>query len=125
MKHRAANSKIRVFVVDDHPIVRRGFQLLLTLEPDLIVCGEADRGSVALDRILALKPDVVIVDLALKGSSGLELIKQMRAQHLESKVLVFTMQNEAIHAERTLRAGADGYVTKEEGAEKPSPPSVC
>ncbi len=118
MKHRAANSKIRVFVVDDHPIVRRGFQLLLTLEPDLTVCGEADRGSVALDRILALKPDVVIVDLALKGSSGLELIKQMRAQHLESKVLVFTMQNEAIHAERALRAGADGYITKEEGAEK-------
>jgi DNA-binding NarL/FixJ family response regulator len=118
MKHRAANSKIRVFVVDDHPIVRRGFQLLLTLEPDLTVCGEADRGGAALEKILTIKPDVVIVDLALKGSSGLELIKQMRAQDLKSKVLVFTMQDEAIHAERALRAGADGYITKEEGAEK-------
>jgi DNA-binding NarL/FixJ family response regulator len=118
MKRRVANSKIRVFVVDDHPIVRRGFQLLLTLEPDLIVCGEADRGGVALEKILALKPDVVVVDLSLKGSSGLELIKQLRAQGLPLKVLVFTMQDEAIHAERALRAGADGYITKEEGAEK-------
>jgi DNA-binding NarL/FixJ family response regulator len=118
MKRSAASSKVRVFVVDDHPIVRRGFQLLLSLEPDLMVCGEADRGSAALEKILALKPDVVVVDLSLRGGSGLELIKQLRAQDLKSKVLVFTMRDEAIHAERALRAGADGYITKEEGADK-------
>jgi DNA-binding NarL/FixJ family response regulator len=104
--------------VDDHPIVRRGFQLLLSLEPDLMVCGEADNGPAALQNILALKPDVAIVDLSLKGSSGLELIKQLRAQSLKLKLLVFTMRDEGIYAERALRAGADGYITKEEGTEK-------
>ena len=117
-KRTAANSKVRVFLVDDHPIVRRGFQLLLGMEPDLMVCGEADSGPAALQKILALKPDVAIVDLSLKASSGLELIKQLRAQALKLKLLVFTMRDEGIYAERALRAGADGYITKEEGTEK-------
>src|SRR5512141_530369 len=117
-KSKRPGSKVRVFLVDDHPIVRRGFQLLLGLEPDLMVCGEADNSAVALQKILALKPDVVIVDLSLKGSSGLELIKQVRAQGLKPKVLVFTMRDEGIYAERALRSGADGYITKEEGTEK-------
>jgi DNA-binding NarL/FixJ family response regulator len=115
---RPPNTKTRVFLVDDHPIVRRGFQLLLSMEPDLKVCGEADNTAVALQKILELKPDVVIVDLALKGSNGLELIKQLRAQSLKLKVLVFTMRDEGIYAERALRSGADGYITKEEGTEK-------
>jgi len=92
--------------------------LLLNLEPDLAVCGEADNGPAALQKILALKPDVAILDLSLKGSSGLELIKQLRSQSLNVKLLVFTMRDEGIYAERALRAGADGYITKEEGAEK-------
>ncbi len=117
-KLTVASSKIRVFLVDDHPIVRRGFQLLLGVERDLMVCGEADTAPVALQKILALKPDVAIVDLALKGGSGLELIKQLRAQGLQLKLLVFSMRNEGIYAERALRAGADGYITKEEGTEK-------
>ena len=117
-KRPAASSKTRVFLVDDHPIVRRGFQLLLSMEPDLMVCGEADSGPAALEKILALKPDVAIVDLSLKGGSGLELIKQLRAQALKLKVLVFSMRDEGIFAERALRAGADGYITKEEGTEK-------
>jgi DNA-binding NarL/FixJ family response regulator len=117
-KRTAPRSKFRVFLVDDHPIVRRGFQLLLSMESDLMVCGEADSGPAALQKILALKPDVVIVDLSLKGSSGLELIKQLRAQALKVKLLVFTMRDEGIYAERALRAGADGYITKEEGTEK-------
>ncbi len=117
-KRTVASSKIRVFLVDDHPIVRRGFQLLLGIERDLMVCGEADSGPAALEKILALKPDVAIVDLALKGGSGLELIKQLRAQGLKLKVLVFSMRNEGIYAERALRAGADGYIAKEEGTEK-------
>jgi DNA-binding NarL/FixJ family response regulator len=117
-KRTVARSKFRVFLVDDHPIVRRGFQLLLSLEPDLMVCGEADNGPAALQKILALKPDVAIVDLSLKGSNGLELIKQLRAQSLKLKLLVFSMRDEGIYAERALRAGADGYITKEEGTEK-------
>ena len=117
-KRTPPRSKFRVFLVDDHPIVRRGFQLLLSMEPDLMVCGEADNGPSALQKILALKPDVVIVDLSLKSSSGLELIKQLRAQELKAKLLVFTMRGEGIYAERALRAGADGYITKEEGTEK-------
>jgi len=117
-KRTVARSRFRVFIVDDHPIVRRGFQLLLAMEPDLMVCGEADNGPAALQKILALKPDVAIVDLSLKGSSGLELIKQLRAQSLKLKLLVFTMRDEGIYAERALRAGADGYITKEEGTEK-------
>jgi len=117
-KRAAASAKIRVFLVDDHPIVRRGFQLLLNLEPDFTVCGEADRGPGALQQILTLEPDVAIVDLSLKGSSGLELIKQVRAQGLKLKLLVFTMRDESLYAERALRAGADGYITKEEGTEK-------
>ena len=118
VKRSAASNKVRVFLVDDHPIVRRGFQLLLGMERDLMVCGEADSGPAALQKILALKPDVAIVDLSLKASSGLELIKLLRAQGLKLKVLVFTMRDEGIYAERALRAGAEGYITKEEGTEK-------
>jgi len=118
LKRSAASAKVRVFLVDDHPIVRRGFQLLLAMETDLMVCGEADGAPAALQKILALKPDVVIVDLALKAGTGLELVKQLRAQALKVKLLVFTMRDEGIYAERALRAGADGYITKEEGAEK-------
>jgi len=110
--------KIRVFLVDDHPIVRRGFQMLFSRQPDLLACGEADNGPAALEKILALKPHVAIVDLVLKVGNGLDLIKQLRAQRLNIKLLVFTMRNDALHAERALRAGADGYITKEEGPEK-------
>ena len=117
-KRTSVNAKVRVFLVDDHPIVCRGFQLLLGMEPDLIVCGEADSGPAALQQILALKPDVTVVDLALKGGSGLELIKQLRAQALKTKLLVFSMRDEGIYAERALRAGADGYITKDEGTER-------
>jgi len=115
---RPKTSKVRVFLVDDHPIVRRGFQLLLSVEPDLMVCGEADSGPAALSKILALKPDVAIVDLSLKTSSGLDLIRQLHAQCPKVKMLVFTMRGEAIFAERALRAGAHGYITKDEGTEK-------
>jgi DNA-binding NarL/FixJ family response regulator len=118
VKRTNASTKVRVFLVDDHPIVRRGFQLLLGMERDFMVCGEADSGPAALQKILVLKPDVAIVDLSLKASSGLELIKQLRAQDLTVKLLVFTMRDEGIYAERALRAGADGYITKEEGTEK-------
>lgn len=117
-RQRPVTGKIRVFLVDDHPIVRRGFQMLFSRQPDLLACGEADNGPAALEKILALKPHVAIVDLVLKVGNGLDLIKQLRAQRLNIKLLVFTMRNDALHAERALRAGADGYITKEEGPEK-------
>ena len=112
------SGKIRVFLVDDHPIIRRGFQLMISLERDMMVCGEADSAPVALEKIIALKPDVAIVDLGLKASSGLELIKQLHNHCPKLKILVFTMLKESIYAERALRAGAFGYVVKEEGTEK-------
>ncbi len=118
MNAKANRSKLRVFLVDDHPIVRRGFQLLLSMEPDMMVCGEAESGPGALEKILALKPDVAVVDLSLKSGSGLELIKQLRAQSASLKILVFTMHAETVYEERALRSGANGYITKEHGTEK-------
>ncbi len=114
----ASSPRIRVFVVDDHPIVRRGFQLLFGVERDFVVCGEADSGPVALEKILALKPDVAIIDLSLKLSSGMELVKQLRSLLPQLKMLVFTMRSEAIYAERAIKAGANGFLTKDEGTEK-------
>ena len=114
----AVPGKYRVFLVDDHPIVRRGFQLLISLENDLMVCGEADSGPAGLEKILQTRPDVAIVDLTLKTSSGLELIKQLHIHCPKLKVLVFSMRDEGVYAERALRAGAHGYITKEEGTEK-------
>jgi DNA-binding NarL/FixJ family response regulator len=118
MTQPAKKPRVRVFLVDDHPIVRRGFQMLIGLEPDLAVCGEADSAPVALQKLIALKPDVAIVDLSLRSSSGLELIKQLHKQLPRLKILAFTMWAEGFYAERALRAGASGYITKEEGTEK-------
>ncbi len=91
---------------------------MLSMEPDFAVCGDADCGAVALDKIVSVKPDVAIIDLSLKSSSGLELIKQLRAQLPELRILVFTMHGEVLYEERALRAGANGYVTKEQGTDK-------
>lgn len=117
-KTATAPHKTKVFLVDDHPIVRRGFQLMLSLERDMAVCGEAASGPEAFQNILETKPDAVIVDLTLKDSSGLELIKQLRSQCPKLKLLVFSMHDELYYAERVLRSGAHGYITKEEGTEK-------
>lgn len=110
--------KTRVFLVDDHPIVRRGLQLILSLEPDLVVCGEADSGPAAFRKIVEIQPEVAIIDLTLRESSGLELLKQLRSQCPKLKILVFSMHDELYYAERVLRSGAHGYLTKEEGTEK-------
>jgi DNA-binding NarL/FixJ family response regulator len=118
MKQGQTGVNAKIFLVDDHPIVRRGFQLLLGLEPDLTVCGEADNGRAALQQIQKLQPDLAVVDLALKDSSGFDLIKQLRALCPKVKILVFTMHEEPLYAERVLRSGAHGYITKEQGTEK-------
>jgi DNA-binding NarL/FixJ family response regulator len=116
--NKLSSPRVRIFLVDDHPIVRRGFQLMINLERDLLVCGEADSGPVALEKIATLLPDVAVVDLTLKSSSGLDLIKQLRIQHPKLKILVFSMHDETFYAERVLRSGAHGYLTKEEGTDK-------
>jgi DNA-binding NarL/FixJ family response regulator len=110
--------KKRIFLVDDHPVVRRGLQFMLNVEPTMTVCGEAESGPEALQKIMAQQPDAAVVDLTLKGSSGLDLIRNLRSQCPQVRLLVFSMHDELYYAERVLRMGAHGYVTKEEGTEK-------
>jgi DNA-binding NarL/FixJ family response regulator len=107
--------RTRIILVDDHPVVRAGIRSVVEQEADLEVCGEAESASQALQVILETKPDVAIVDLSLKESSGLELIKDIRLRHPSLLVLVLSMRDESFYAERVLRAGARGYVVKDEG----------
>jgi DNA-binding NarL/FixJ family response regulator len=107
-------SRVRVFMVDDHPLVREWLGSLLRLQPDLEVCGEAGDPAVALAAMLASPPDVAIVDLSLKRGSGLELIKSLREQLPAVQPLVLSMHEEISDVERALRAGARGYVMKRE-----------
>ena len=109
-----APKKNRVLVVDDHPIVRQGMALLINREPDLEVCGEAAEASAALEAIEQLRPDVVIVDLSLNGPDGMDLIKAIRVRSTTLPVLVLSMHDELTYAERALRAGANGYIMKQE-----------
>jgi DNA-binding NarL/FixJ family response regulator len=104
----------RVLIVDDHPIVRQGLSQLIAQERDLEVCGEADDAEGAVEAVLAFSPDVAIVDVMLKGTSGIELIKELKARNQDLRILVISMHNEAFYAERALRAGAHGYIMKEE-----------
>ena len=107
-----------MLVVDDHPMTRYGIVRLIEQEPDLVVCGEAENASRALAAVKALKPQVVLADLTMPGGEGLEFIKDMRSLHPEVAVLVVSMHDEALYAERALRAGARGYIMKNEGGEK-------
>ncbi len=104
--------KKRLYLVDDHPVTREGFASLINFQPDLQVCGHAGTHAKALTAIDALKPDLVVSDISLAESSGLELIKQLRSSHPALPVLVLSAQDEALYAERALRAGARGYVMK-------------
>ena len=104
----------RVFLVDDHPLVREWLTTLINQQPDMMVCGEADDSPQALQAIGAAAPEVVLVDLALRTSSGLELIKDLRLRHPGLAVLVLSMHEEPHYVERALRAGARGYVMKRE-----------
>src|SRR2546421_3414803 len=105
--------KRKVFLVDDHPILREGFAQLINMERDLQVCGQADNGAQALTEIPGRKPDLVIVDINLKGANGIELVKQIKALYPEVPVLVLSVHDEGLYAERSLRAGAKGYVMKQ------------
>ena len=102
----------RIFLVDDHPLVREWLSNLLNQQEDLSVCGEAESAPVALSEIERLRPDVVIVDITLANGSGLELVKDIRQVSPQSLSLVLSMHDEMTYAERALRAGAKGYVSK-------------
>ena len=114
----AASRKSKVFVVDDHPIIRQGLGLLINREPDMIVCGAAEETQSALRAIPTVQPDVLIVDISLSGPDGLELVKTIRTHDANLPILVLSMHDEFIYAERALRAGANGYIMKQEATEK-------
>jgi DNA-binding NarL/FixJ family response regulator len=105
-----------VLLVDDHPIVRYGFSQLLGNEPDIIVCGEAVDARAALEA-LATRPDVIILDLSLGGTDGIDLIRGLKETAPRVAVLVVSMHDEMLYAERALRAGAAGYVTKHQATD--------
>src|SRR5579859_4429256 len=110
--------KIKVFLVDDHPLVRDGVAAIINQQPDIEVCGEAETAAEALSGISATKPDVVIVDISLANGSGLDLVKDLKAGELGLRSLVLSMHDEALYAERSLHAGARGYIMKREAAKK-------
>lgn len=104
--------KSRVFLVDDHPITRQGLVALINREHNLTVCGEADSAPVAIEMIQKLMPDIALVDVTLKTTSGIELMKHLKALRPEMPVLMMSMHDESLFAERALRAGAKGYIMK-------------
>jgi len=105
---------IKVLIVDDHPLFREGLQQLVARDSDLEVCGEASTGTEAMELISEHKPDLVVVDISLGASSGIDLIKTIRSTYDDLPVLVVSMHDESLYAERSLRAGAMGYVMKHE-----------
>src|SRR5579864_7680680 len=110
--------KKRILVVDDHPIVRQGLALLIDREPDLAVCGEAEGAHSAFHAVITLKPDIVVLDISLSGPDGLDVLKEIRSKTGSLPVLILSMHDESIYADRALRAGANGYIMKQEATEK-------
>jgi DNA-binding NarL/FixJ family response regulator len=114
----ASIRKKTVFVVDDHPLLRQGLAMLINREPDLVVCGEAEEASTAMKAIASVRPDILIADISLNGPDGLDLLKNLRMLYPDLPVLILSMHDESIYAERALRARANGYIMKQEATEK-------
>jgi len=110
--------KTRVMIVDDHPIVREGYSHLIERQDDLQVCAEADCKVEAIKKIMDDPPDLIIVDISLKDGSGLELMKDIKSQFKKIKMLAVSMHDEKLFAERSIRAGALGYVNKQQAPEQ-------
>src|SRR6478736_6730174 len=118
MTSTAETQKRRVFLVDDHPLVREWLTNLINQQPDLVVCGETESAPQALQAIARANPGVAIVDISLKDSSGIELIKNLKQCQPGVSVLGLSMHDESLYAERALRAGAKGYIMKRETTKK-------
>jgi DNA-binding NarL/FixJ family response regulator len=112
-KNSSQFGKRKILLVDDHPIVRQGLSQLINQEADLTVCGEAENASSAMEAITASRPDLVIVDISLDGPDGLDLLKTVRIRDATLPVLILSMHDEFLYAERALRAGARGYIMKQ------------
>ena len=110
--------KIKVLLVDDHPILRKGLAQMINQESDLMVCGEAEEAGKAFEAVGTLQPDVAVVDISLKTGNGIELVKNIKARYPDLAVLVLSMHDESLYAERALRAGSLGYIMKEEATEQ-------
>ena len=108
----------RILILDDHPMMREGLAQIIGNEADLSVCGEAENANEAIEKINALKPDLVLADITLPGKNGLELIKDVQTLTPGLAVLVISMHDESLYAERVLRAGGRGYIMKQEGGKK-------
>src|SRR6266498_3878730 len=117
-KSSAARNKKRILIIDDHPMMRQGLAQLIGAEADLTVCGESENAGQALDAIRAVDPDLVLADISLPDKSGLELIKDFQSVRPGLPVLVISMHDESLYAERVLRAGGRGYIMKQEGGKK-------
>lgn len=113
---RDSLARVRILVVDDHPIVRLGIRQMIAAAPHLTICGEAECAGAAI-QLAKSKPDLAIVDLSLEEGSGLELIRSLRETAPETRVLVLSMHDEALYAEHALRAGARGYIMKQEAVD--------
>ncbi len=106
--------KSRVFIVDDHPLVREGLTSLINRQDDLVVCGEAENSGQAISGMVKARPEVALIDISLANESGLELVKQLAGQFPQVALIVLSMHDETLYAERALRAGARGYIMKHE-----------
>jgi DNA-binding NarL/FixJ family response regulator len=118
IRAKTGETKTKVFLVDDHPLVREWLTQLIQRESDLMVCGEAEDTHDALEKIEQCHPDIVIADISLKNTHGLELVKDLQARQPALPVLVLSMHDESLYAERVLRAGAKGYITKQEATKR-------
>jgi DNA-binding NarL/FixJ family response regulator len=108
----------RILLVDDHPLMREGLRGTINREPDMMVCGEAENALQAVEAVQKLAPDLALVDITLPGRSGLELVKDLKAIHPRVVILALSMHEESLYAERMLRAGASGYITKQQPPEE-------
>src|SRR5712691_9167406 len=114
MNSKPVAARHRIFLVDDHPLVREGLTNLINRQDDLMVCGDAEDSAEAMSGIGRTRPDVAVIDISLKNESGLELVKNLGSQFPMVALIVLSMHDEALYAERALRAGARGYVMKRE-----------
>lgn len=116
-QHKVSGKEIKIIIVDDHPIVRRGLTQLVSHEKDLVVCAQAEDAETAMQQVKEFQPEMVIIDISLEKTSGLELIKEINLQYPDIRTLALSMHDEFLYAERALRSGARGYIMKQAATE--------